>query len=50
MSTRWRVWEETDEGLLVGGVKGQDGVCGVEDGIRVDVDLDVAGTGLGGGG
>ena len=41
------MWENTDQGLIVGGVKGQDGRGRVEDGERVDVDLDVAGARLG---
>lgn len=44
-----KVGEETDEGLIGGGIKGEDGGCGVEDGEGVEVDLYVAGWRLCGG-
>jgi hypothetical protein len=47
MSTGWRGCKDTDRGPIVGGVKGQHGGGGVEDGEGVDLDLDVAGARLG---
>lgn len=47
MSTGWRGCKDTNKGPIVGGVKGQYGGGGIEDGEGVDLDLDVTGARLG---